>query len=184
MPAVMACTWAQHEGQRNEHQKLRGEIGAKPIYLRANGGIACGVSGDAVPAQPRAEMSGAGRPGGVVAGKQPARRLGEAGQNGARGGLERELADQGGEPGGRRGRPDRAAGSPTPRRRRRGPRGRLPAAPQAVTPDCPSPLDRHAPLAAQALVTQICYQLTGWGRICCVISVRPGPGYLLISGHV
>ena len=26
----------------------------------------------------------------------------------------------------------------------------------AVTPDCPSPLDRHAPLAAQALVTRIC----------------------------
>jgi hypothetical protein len=33
MPAVMACTWAQRKGQRNEHQKLRGEIGSKPIYL-------------------------------------------------------------------------------------------------------------------------------------------------------
>ena len=26
----------------------------------------------------------------------------------------------------------------------------------AVTPDCPSPLDRQAPLAAQPLVTRIC----------------------------
>ena len=25
---------------------------------------------------------------------------------------------------------------------------------------------------------------SGWGRICCVISVRPGTGYLPISGHV
>jgi hypothetical protein len=33
MPAVMPCTLAQREGQRNDHQKLRGEIGAKPIYL-------------------------------------------------------------------------------------------------------------------------------------------------------
>jgi hypothetical protein len=72
-----------------------GQLGGE----RAEGGIACGVGGDAVPAQPRAEVSVAGRPGGVVAGKQPARRPGEAGENGARGGLERELADQGGEPG-------------------------------------------------------------------------------------
>jgi hypothetical protein len=66
---------------------------------RANGGIARGVSGDAVPAQPGAEVSVAGWPGGVVAGKQPARRPGEAGENGVRGGLEREAAGQGGEPG-------------------------------------------------------------------------------------
>ena len=33
----------------------------------------------------------------------------------------------------------------------------------AVTPDCPSPLDRQAPLAAQALVTRICEGADGLG---------------------